>query len=51
MLAKKKYFKYYYFGKIPIKMAKEKTEKIIFDNDNLPISMTWEGIVMILIIF
>ena len=24
-------------------MAKEKTEKIIFDNDNLPISMTWEG--------
>ena len=43
MLAKKKYFKYYYFGKIPIQMAKEKTEKIIFDNDNLPISMTWEG--------
>ena len=42
MLAKKKYMNYFYFGAIPIKNDK-KEEKIIFDKDNYPISMSWEG--------
>ena len=42
MLSKKKYFKFFYFG-ILEKKKEQKEEKIIFDNDNYPISMTWEG--------
>ena len=42
MLAKKKYKNYFYFGTIPIQLINEKMEKIIFDNDNYPISMTWD---------
>ena len=42
MLAKKKYFNFFYFG-ILEKKKEQKEEKIIFDNDNYPISMTWEG--------
>ena len=42
MLAKKKYYQYFYFGTIPIQIYKEKKEKIIFFKDNYPISYTWE---------
>lgn len=44
LLAKKKYFKNFYFGTngININDTDIKKEKIIFDFDNMPISMTWE---------
>ena len=42
MLAKKNYLNFFYFG-ILEKKKEQKEEKIIFDNDNYPISMTWEG--------
>ena len=42
MLAKKKYLNLFYFG-ILEKKKEQKEEKIIFDNDNYPIAMTWEG--------
>ena len=43
MLAKKKYFKYFYFGTLSKQNSKEKTEKIIFDNNKIPISMLWDN--------
>ena len=44
LLAKKKYFKNFYFGTNGINISDTgiKKEKIIFDFDNMPISMTWE---------
>ena len=43
MLAKKKYYQYFYFGTIPMNAIKEKKEKIIFNKEHFPISFTWEG--------
>ena len=44
LLAKKKYYKFFYFGinSIDISGQNFKKEKIIFDFDNMPISMTWD---------
>ena len=44
LLAKKKYFKNFYFGTNGINISDTdiKKEKIIFDFDNMPISMAWE---------
>ena len=45
LLAKKQYYPYYYFGTISINtnLKSKKKEKILFDNDKMPISLTWEG--------
>ena len=45
LLAKKKYFKNYFFGIKSINKTNEdkQKEKILFNNDNMPISLTWEG--------
>ena len=44
LLAKKKYFKNFYFGvySMNITELETKKERIVFDNDNMPIRMTWE---------
>ena len=43
MLSKKKYFQYYFFGIYSINDSNKEKERIIFDNNNLPISFTWDG--------
>ena len=49
LLAKKKYFKFFYFGIISINdtnntdIKEDIKERIIFDNDDMPVSKTWEG--------
>ena len=42
MLAKKKYYQYFYFGAMPININKEKIEIIIFNKKHLPLFFTWE---------
>ena len=45
LLSNKKYFSKFFFGIFPLNKTELKTqkEKIVFDNENMPISKTWDG--------
>ena len=45
LLSNKKYFSKFFFGIFPLNKIELKTkkEKIVFDNENMPISKTWDG--------